>query len=183
MTSDILNIKEILNDDKIIGLVLPDVGYGKTLVKVLSALSRDYDKILYISLDKPYSELINKFKQNKINIDKFYFIDCITRTVKDMQSTENCCFVSSPRELDEIHAAVSDALKKHGIDIVLIDSPSSLLAYHEDMDILQFIHRLITVFIVAKCKAVFPFQKEGMELLRRGIEMFTDKTVDLYVLT
>ena len=174
-------IKESLESNDIIGLVVPDIEYEERLMEIVCGICKDYNKILYISVNKPYELLVNRFKRSKIDTDKFYFIDCIrdciTRTSKDVSSTRNCTYISSPGALDELQRAVIDVLRKQEIDATIIDSPSSLLVYHEDMDILQFIHRLITIFTVANCKVIFPFQKDSMELLRMGIEMFTDKTV------
>ena len=176
MTSD---IKESLTTNKIIGLVIPDIEYDEMLITAAGSLSKEYDRVLYISVDKPYGELVGKFKQNKINPDKFHFIDCITRTVKDVSSTENCTYVSSPRALDEIQTTILDVLEKQRIDVALIDSPSSLSTYYEHTDVLQFMHRLMTALIIAKCKGVFPFRKESVGPARRSIEMFTDKMVYL----
>jgi len=183
MTLDIETIKESLSDKEIIGLVIPGAEYDEMLIELSAILSKSYNKILYISANKPYGLLVNKFKQTKADVDKFHFIDCITRRSKDVSSTKNCTYVFSPGALDELQRAIIDVLRKQEIDVALIDSPSSLLIYQEHMDILQFMDRLITIFTVANCKAIFPFQKDSMELLRRGIEMFTDKTVHLYVLT
>ena len=172
-------IKESLKANEIIGLVIQDIEYEEMLMKVAGNLGEDYNKILYISINKPYEELVGKFEQNKIDPDKFHFIDCITRTKKDVQSTENCTYVSSQRALDEIQSAILDVLKKQRIDVTLIDSPSSLLTYYEHMDVLKFMHLLMTELIIAKCKGVFPFQKEGVGPARRSIEMFADNIVYL----
>ena len=171
------DIKETLAKNEIIGLIIPDMEYEEMLVRVACNMSENYNKILYISINKPYEKLVSKFKQNNININKFYFIDCITRTAKDVRTTENCYFVSSPRALDEIQRVIINVLKKEKIEAVLIDSPSSLLMYYEHMDVLKFIHLLMAKLIVSECKGIFPFQKESAGSLRRSIEMFVDTTV------
>ena len=173
------NIKESLADNEIIGLVIPDVDYREKMVETAGILSKKYNKVLYISVNKPYEKLISEFKQDKINTDKFHFIDCITKTVKDTPSTKNCTYVSSPKALDEIQTTILDVLKEQRIDVALVDSPSSLTIYYEHMGVLQFMHRLITSLIIARCKGIFPFQKEGAGPVRRSIEMFTDKVAYL----
>jgi len=179
MTLDIESIKESLADHKIIALIIPDIEYNEGLISVADVLSKEYNKILYISVDKSYDTLVSEFKQNKINTDKFYFIDCITRTVKDAQSTKNCAYVSSPRALDEIQTTILDILRENKIDAALIDSPSSLLTYYKRTNVLKFMHLLMTKLAVANCKCIFPFQKEGGIPLKRSVEMFTDKTMYL----
>jgi len=173
------DIKESLNDSEIIGLVIPDIAYDEKLVEVAGNISKNYDNILYISIDKPFDKLVDKFKKNKINCDNFHFIDCITHTLKKPEPCEKCTYVSSPRAFDEVHGAISDVLKKREIDIVLIDSPSSLLTYYERMDVLKFIHILMIKLLTANCKGIFPFPRESGESFKRSVEMFTDKVVYL----
>ena len=175
----IQDIKEKADANEIIGLIIPDIEYEEMLLEAAGFLSENYNKILYISVNKPYSKLANKFKNNKIDVNKFYFIDCITRTAKDVEQTENCYFVSSPKALDEIQNAVIDILREQGIDLTLIDSPSSLATYYEHTDVLQFMHRLMAELITAECKGIFPFQKEIAGVLRRSVEMFVDETMSL----
>jgi len=178
MTSD-NNIKETLKANSIVMAVIPDMKYEEGLTRLAGILGEDYKKILYISINKPYEKLVGKFKQNNINPDKFYFIDCITKTVENVSPNKNCTYVSSPRALNEIKVSIIEVLKKQKIDVALIDSPSSLSSYYEHMDVLKFIHLFMVDIITTNSKCVFPFQKEGAGPIRRSIRMFTDKTVYL----
>ncbi|ODS39551.1 MAG: hypothetical protein A7315_10920 [Candidatus Altiarchaeales archaeon WOR_SM1_79] len=170
MTSD-NDIKENLDDSHIVMAVIPDMEYEEGLVRVAGILSKNYTKILYISINKPYEKLVGKFEKDGVNPDKFYFIDCITKTVKDVLPIKNCTYVSSPRALDEIKTSILEVLKKQRIDVALIDSPH--------MDVLKFMHFLTIGIINTNSKGIFPFQKEGVGSIRRSIRMFTDKTVYL----
>lgn len=179
MASNIENVRESLASKKIIGLVIPDAEYDEMLIEVAKGLSKDYTNILYISINKSCESLNSKFKQSEMDRNKFYFIDCISRTSNDVMPDKNCIYVSSPKALDEIQTAILDIFREKKIDLVLIDSPSSLLTYYERTDVLQFIHRLMAILIIANCRGIFPFQKEGADSLRRSIEMFTNKIVNL----
>ena len=57
----ISNIKESLKNNDIIGLVIPDTEYEEKLIDVVCGMCGDYNKILYLSVNKPYEKLINKF--------------------------------------------------------------------------------------------------------------------------
>ena len=109
----IQEIKEKADANEVIGLVIPDIEYDEMLIDAAGFLSKNYNKILYISINKPYESLAGKFKQNKIDVNKFYFVDCITRTAGDAQPTENCFFVSSPtsgRSLSALDTVDCDTL-------------------------------------------------------------------------
>ncbi|ODS38323.1 hypothetical protein BEH94_09820 [Candidatus Altiarchaeales archaeon WOR_SM1_SCG] len=179
MTQNIEKIKESLNTKKIIGLVIPDAEYDEILIEVAKTLGKNYNKILYISVNRPCESLKSKFKENGTDTDKFYIVDCITRTGKDAPPTKNCFYISSPKALDEIQTAALNFLMRNEIDVALIDSPSSLLIYYEHTEVLQFLHRLMSMLIIAECGGVFPFPKESNESLRRSVEMFTNKIIYL----
>jgi len=168
---------EIFTENEIIGVIIPDMEYDEKLSQIVESLTRDFNKILYISINKPYEKLMNKFNDKKINTGKIYIIDCITKTVNKEITSDNCIYVSSPRNFDDIHTAISDILRRHEVDAALIDSPSSLLTYYDRMDVLKFIHLLMIKLLVANCKGIFPFQRESGESFRRSIEMFTDKMI------
>jgi hypothetical protein len=170
-------IKESLAKNDVISLVIPDVNYNEILIDVAGMVSREYEKILYLSVSKSYDELMREFTKNKIGADRFLFIDCITGTSKDVQSAKNCVYVSSPKAMDEMHRAILDILKEHKINLMLIDSPSALLTYRERMDVLKFIHLLVTKLTFLECKSIIPFRKESSGPMRRSIEMFVDETV------
>ena len=175
----ISSLRKSLKENDIIGLVIPDIEYEEKLIDVVCGMGCDYNKILYLSVNKPYEKLINKFNVSKVDASRFLVIDCITRTAKNVSSTENCIYLSSPKALDEIQRTVLDVLKNNQIDMVLIDSPSTLLMYYEAMDVLKFMHLLTTKIMVAGSKGIIPFPKESCGPLRRSIEMFIDDTVYL----
>jgi len=177
---NIENIKEALNDKEIIGLVIPDLGYDEMLHEVAGLLSRDY-KILYISIDKACKSIAGKIEKVEPGIDtnKFYFIDCISRTSKYVPSEGNCTYVSSPRALDEVQQAVIDVLRGKEVNMAIIDSPSSLLKYYEHVDVLKFMHLFMIKLLTAGCKGIFPFQRESEGPLKRSVEMFVDEIVYL----
>jgi KaiC/GvpD/RAD55 family RecA-like ATPase len=179
MASNTGNIKENLEKNEIIGLVIPDIEYDEMLIRLAGAVSEYYDKTLYISINKPCESLAGRFRKSGIDAGKFMFIDCITRTTKPAQSTKNCIYVSSPKALHEIQEAIIEAVNKNRIDVAIIDSPSSLLMYYEHMDVLKFLHLLMAKLIISNCKGILPFQKESSGSLRRSVEMFTDATVSL----
>jgi len=175
----ISSLRKSLKENDIIGLVIPDIEYEEKLIDVVCGMGCGYNKILYLSVNKPYEKLVNKFNVSKVDVNRFLVIDCITRTAKNVSSTENCIYLSSPKALDEIQRTVLDVLKNNQIDMVLIDSPSTLLMYYKAMDVLKFMHLLTTKIMVAGCKGIIPFPKESCGPLRRSIEMFIDDTVYL----
>ena len=177
--NDLTKLSKNFKKNEAVGLLVPDIRYDEILMEFIYDISKNYDKILYISINKPHEFFINKFRENNVNLNKFHFIDCITKTTKDAESDENCTYVSSPKAIDEIQTQILDILREREIDVVIFDSPSYLLMYYEHMDVLRFMHMLTTKLIISECIGIFPFPKMSAGSLRRSIEMFTDRTINL----
>ena len=87
-------------------------------------------KICYVTFSKSYNSLIELFKKEKININRFYFIDCITLLFKRPKKTNNYDLISSPWALNEIRDSLRRAINK-GYTTVIFDSLSNLLIYSQ----------------------------------------------------
>jgi hypothetical protein len=99
--------------------------YTKDILKILN---QENNKICYITLNKTCVFLSELFRKNNLDLEKFYFIDCISAVVKEPAKFKNCDFVSAPYELGEISKSVLKAIK-NGHNIIIFDSLSSLIPY------------------------------------------------------
>jgi len=113
---------------------------------------------IYITVNRPFTTLVEIMKKKGIDTDKIFFIDCITKMVptpkgvslltkKQYEVTENCIFIPSPSRLTEIGLALSEALagmKEPKSKFLYLDSLSTLLIYNDIETIAKFIHFLTT---------------------------------------
>ena len=62
----------------------------------------------YISLNRPYGNLLDTLNMAKIDPNKLFFIDCVTKNEYDVP---NCYFLKSQQNLSNLSIAVSTVMK------------------------------------------------------------------------
>lgn len=112
---------------------------------------------IYITAGRPYSVISENLKNSGIDIEKIFFIDCVTRMYfapkgvvlgkPGMEMTQECLYLSSPANLTELAVAISQAIgmvKEPKNKFIFVDSLSMLLVYNDENTIIKFIHFLTT---------------------------------------
>ena len=135
-----MNVKKIL-ENRINVVIVPGSSYKKKLINLSKKLKKN--KVCYVTVNKGAEAILDDLKKNKIDEKNFYFIDCVTKTVVNPKNKENCMFLSSPNALTELSLALNKIVDSKSIDIILVDSLSSLLVYHKSNVLLKFVIHLI----------------------------------------
>ncbi|MFH0929302.1 MAG: hypothetical protein V1818_03030 [Candidatus Aenigmatarchaeota archaeon] len=153
------------------------------LNKIVLSVEKSKSKICYVCLSRPYKDVLNELRKNKINTKFFFFVDVLSSHYEKLKSHRNCTFVSSPNNIKMIKRAIENVIKKQKCNVLLFDTISALLIYQESFSVLQFTHGLTNknedvkkIFIALKSDSV-P-EKENRELIN-DLKMFADKTMDL----
>jgi len=159
--------------------VIPNEQYSKIIIDVAKQLARDYKHICYVSLNKLYDPLVKGLAANKVDVDKFFFIDCISRGVMmTPKKTENCEFLSGPQALTEMHISISKNLKAKESEALLFDSLSTLLVYEREVLVIRFVHGLIGAVHEIGPKAFLTIlEGDTKGELVKSLGMFTDQTI------
>lgn len=113
-----------------------------------------------------------------LNLDKYFFIDVLTSSVKTPPVVDNCEFVQSPSALTDISLALSKAIEEKGCDNILFDTISTLTIYENLSEIIKFSQSMITKARVNNVKSVFIAMKEDSEELIKDLTMFVDGVVE-----
>jgi KaiC/GvpD/RAD55 family RecA-like ATPase len=106
---------------------------------------KKYD-VVYVTVNKPFSALIEKFKEGEINTNKIFIIDAVSpRTETASSRTGNAVFIGSPKELTNISITTTSAIEKlTAAKILIFDSISTLLFYNDFETVKDFIHFIAT---------------------------------------
>ncbi len=169
-------VKEYFSENSILLVVVPKEQYLAKTIEILKELEMSMEKICYVCLTQPYSALSDLLKKNNIDKDKFRFIDVLTNTVQNTNSTSNCTYVSGPSALTEIGVAFSKITENTNGS--LIDSITSLLVYEDENSVIRFTHSLMTKTRIQEMKAVFIALKEDTNTnLIKDLYMFSDKVI------
>lgn len=174
-----VNLAKEMKDNDIL-LIAFGENYPRELINIIKKIEKQEGEICYVTLNKPYCTLIELFKKNKINIDKFRFIDCITLSVKKAETEKNCIFISAPYALTGINIAITEAIKSQNFKFLIFDSLSSLLIYEKMLHITEFIHSIINGLRIHKTKGIFIISKGDIDATEmKDLNMFVDKIVKI----
>lgn len=176
-----VKLKKEVGKDQTALLIVPDEIYRKTLADVVKQAAKGYKRILYVTLNEPYDVLAKDFKDRKIPLDKFYFIDARTAVSNPSpRPVKNCTFVSSPEALTELKIAITKGCERHKPEIVVLDSVSTLLSYLSDWTITRWMHDVIIKFKESNTAAVLLcLKRDEKSFLVKDISMFVGKIIHL----
>lgn len=174
-----LEIESDLIKHKTVSLVFSVKNYSTAINEVVTSLSKNYTKILYVSLNRLYNPLKRKMQQDKIDTSKFIFIDCVTKTaVAQPEEHDDCTYVSAPNALTETSIAITKSVQKHYPDVVIFDSLSTLLIYENPMIVSQFVHSLTNKMNAFGVNLVFTIlDGEKEKPLISDMSMFLEKVI------
>lgn len=122
--------------------------YFNGVVKILEDKVKN-NKIIYVTTNKTYKHLLEKLNSASLNQGNFFFIDCISKS-SDYQWSEKerkkCLFIESPESLTAIGIAISKGIQYFkGAKILLLDSLSTLMVYHNANSIIKFSNFLVNL--------------------------------------
>ena len=172
-------LKRALKENEIILLLLPNEKYSEKIVDVAKIMGT-FGSVCYVSLNKPYKTLVGDFEKRGVKTGKFFFIDCVTKKVREEKEGEQVVYVSSPRALTEINITLKKVLEAGKIDIAALDSLSTLLIYEDPHVVLRFSHSVISAFRMLGSKGILIALKDDAEKeLIKDLNMFVDKVLEL----
>ncbi len=124
--------------------VIDSEHYFEHLMELVKDATADGDDLIYVTTNKPYKNLVEAFKDNSIDPDNIFFIDCISKHVGERfdEEPENCLLLTGPEHLTELSISISEAAKEGG-KTLLLDSLSVLLIYNDATTIGKFSNFLI----------------------------------------
>jgi KaiC/GvpD/RAD55 family RecA-like ATPase len=137
---------------------------------------------IYITANQPYASLVEMLTENGVDIKNLFFVDCITKRVKESpEEDENCIYIDSPKNLTDISISITEALEAaEGEKFLFMDSLSTLLIYNPADVLARFSHFLISKIKLLKVAGVFMSAERDMEKgVLRQISQFCDKTIRL----
>jgi len=149
--------------------------YKTGLLTLNKEVLSKHKSVCYITLTKPADAVISDLEKEGININRYYFIDCVSKKAGLKTTTAKTTFVSNPTSLTELAIAVTKAIKQKKIDLLFFDSISSLLVYNSELSVVKFLHFLMIAIKGTEAKAVYLIMKSDLKrMVVKEIELFAD---------
>ena len=137
----------------------------------------------YITVNRPYINIVDILKENNIDSKKLHFIDCITKKLGGkLPDVKNCEFINSPKHLTDIsialHKYVTNSEEKNRF--LHVDSLSTLCIHNKTEDILKFVHYLTGKMRIFGLKGIIISLKEETDKKLIGeLSQFCDKMIHI----
>jgi len=147
---DIEKISKELNNLPDGWIVMLETSPEKMLEVSLSAIKFLSDEKNYIgiivSASRPQKNLIQLYKQKKIDTKKILILDCISKSQSlDLEEASNVIYLESVSSLTNISLAITASIQQiSGAKFVFIDSINSMLIHNKPEVFAQFIHGILT---------------------------------------
>ena len=134
----------------------------------------------YVTVSRPYSNIVQVLQNNNIDPNMLFFIDCISKDMRSDVDAHNCVYIDSPQHLTDISIAVQELIDiKHG-DFLVIDSINTLSIYNDKERLMRFMHFITNKIRIHELKGVMVSLHKGTdpEMLAQ-LSQFCDKVIDL----
>ncbi len=175
-----MNLKDVVAKEEIVVLVVSNKAYTKEILAISKQLCSSCEPLLYVSLNKLYDSLCRDFKKSNIDLNKFLFIDGISKSAgQAREDAENCLFVQSSGALTELSIVITKALKTGKFKGLIFDSLSTLLIYNQKDAVSKFVHSLVNKLKKQDMTVVFTaLQGDTEKGLLKEIGLFVDSVVE-----
>jgi archaellum biogenesis ATPase FlaH len=131
----------------------------------------------YVSLHRPFNNLLDNFSTAKIDSKKLFFIDCVTKNEMDIP---NCYFIGNEKDLKSIYLALSSHLKFKKSSFVFIDSLTSLCLCNDEKSVLRFSKNMIKKIHSKKLNGIIIGVSDNHhKKFLEEISAHCDETIDL----
>ncbi len=179
-------VKEIIEDSKVVMIITkPQVRTKLGYYIVSRLLEIPNTEGLYLALNIPHTTVERELKKRGADPSRVFFIDCITSSIKAVETTEKVIYLDSPNLM------LLENVMKHGLktlggerNFVYIESISTLLAYNSYQSFIRFL-RMITneIRLYGLVGILFVLDKELQEVEFSQVSTFVDDVIDLQNVT
>lgn len=173
-----MDIIKKLEGNKTLLVVTSSTTYNKFSASMTKKLAKK--NVCYVTANKTFDSLKEKFTKSKVDLEKVVFIDAITKSIKQADGqTKGCYFVSSPGALTELSLVISKFLR-HKFDYIVFDSVTNLSTYRKTGVVEKFICSLINKVKASKTKGVFlALNAKDQDDLIKKVSTFVDEVVEV----
>jgi KaiC/GvpD/RAD55 family RecA-like ATPase len=170
-----------LPENFVISVIVPPDNYEEVNMHFLRQfINKEGHHGIYITINRPYQNIVDLMKKSKIDVKKISFVDCISTEIGKSGAGRNCVFVRSPEDLTELAIAIDSLFEHNKHGFIFIDSLDTLLVYNTFEKVMRFVHFITGKMRIYDVKGVLlGLRKKTTEDLINGMAPFTDRIIQL----
>jgi len=142
------NLKKQLNDIPNNYIVLIETSSDRSFelsTAIVKYLSAKNDKGIIVSVNRPYTNLVDIYKKNNIDVSKMFILDCISKNQNAVINAKNVTFLDGVSALTDISLSINEHMNgSKGGQFVFFDSITTMLIHNNPYIFTRFIHNVLT---------------------------------------
>jgi len=171
------DLKETSREDIILVLTKYKT-YNVQILNITKIASEKFNRILYLSINKPAKTMLRLLRSRNIDIKKIIFVDAVTKGAKKNTSDGNILFINSPKNIKNFEEELNQILEKEKADCFIFDSLSTMRIYQDDDTVIKYVHELTTKLrtVHAFAELIYLVDHEESDVLSK-ISIFADRII------
>jgi len=178
MKDKLSNEMDGMTDDFVVLTILPREGYEELNMHMVNIMVNQLKSMgVYITVNRPYHNLIKVMKRNGIDHQNIFFIDCVSEKGAE---AENAVFLKSAQSLTNIGISLNPIYKSKKHSFIFLDSLDGLSIHHDPNIIIKFVRSMINKIRMHTMNGVMIGLSEDTEQrIIDEIATICDKVIDL----
>lgn len=171
-----------LPDDYIVLIETTAEKAFEVTMALVKLLSKKNDKGIIISVNRPYTNLINLYKKNDIDVSKMFILDCISKIQNAHINANNVAFMDNASALTDISLMINERLNNSPgkKKFVFFDSMTTMLIHNQPYVFARFIHSVFTKMRLQGIGGVLiSLQDKTNREIRAEIAQLCDKVIKI----
>ena len=149
MTDYLDKLRAEINDSPEDYIILIETTPEKSLdvnMALVKLLSEKNDKGIIVSANRPYSNLVNFYKRNDIDVNKMFVLDCVSKNGNNGgPKVENAVFLENASALTDISLCINEHLNgSSDKKFLFFDTLTTMLIHNKPQVFARFLHNILT---------------------------------------
>jgi len=149
------------------------------LVKYMT--DRNNSKGIIVSANRPYTNLMNIYRKNEIDISKMFVLDCISKNQNVEINANNVIFLDNVSALTDISLSINERLNgSKEKKFIFFDSITTMLMHNKPYIFARFVHNVLTKMRLKGVGGILiSLQDTGNKEIRAEIAQLCDKVIKI----
>ena len=175
-----LKVQGALDDlpaDFAVAVIENSSSYAKLNIEIAKYVMAKKKKLVYLTVNKNISDIIELLKEAEIPTEEIIFIDAITGMSggKEVEG-ENYHYIDSPRNLTGAMIELDEIMEKLSKEenYIVLDSITTLLIYNKESAVEKLVHSLSSKMRQWNAHGIFILMGSTKERVKNTITQFSD---------
>jgi hypothetical protein len=178
LMNDLNNLPE---DYIILVETIPENAFELSTALVKYMTDRNNSKGIIVSANRPYTNLMDIYRKNDIDVSKMFVLDCISKNQNVEINANNVIFLDNVSSLTDISLSINERLNgSNEKKFIFFDSITTMLMHNKPYIFARFVHNVLTKMRLKGVGGILiSLQDTGNKEIRAEIAQLCDKVLKI----